>query len=184
MFSKNRRRLYIAFYVRSIRNPDDVKFHTSLLVMQKCPDIGSMERNTLKLDAVNDITEDGMEYWRYNYSKVNTRTLRLAGLQLLAKLDDDIKDETLIELLQKVYVSPNADDISWRCHNWVWEAVELLVENDIVPPLPDRMTARDVWQVSYNRLESDKFDNMLQDPVRTFDTRGNIIKSEIGAIDK
>ncbi|CAA7268381.1 unnamed protein product [Cyclocybe aegerita] len=163
MFSKNRRRLYIAFYVRSIRNPDDVKFHTSLLVMQKCPDIGSMERNTLKLDAVNDITEDGVEYWKYNYSK----------------------DETLNELLQQVYVSPNADDINWRCHNWVWEAVEqLLVANDIVPPLPDGMTARDVWQASYSRLENDDFNNMLQDPVRTFDMRGKITKSEIGAIDK
>ncbi|KAJ3509044.1 hypothetical protein NLJ89_g5427 [Agrocybe chaxingu] len=182
MFSKNRRRLYMAFYVRSARDENDVKFHTSLLVTPKSPNMQTMERNSLRLHAMNTVNASGVEFWRYDYSNVIVRTFRLAGLQLLAKIESDVTDEVLINLLKQVYVSPNANDLSWRCRNWAWDAIELLVKNGIVQPLPEGMAARDVWQAGYDFIENEDLNNMLREALRTCDVRGHPIKSEIGAL--
>ncbi len=99
----------------------DTKFHSCLLLSPKNPkDVTAEESYQYHSLNVIDLTSK-KEIWKYEMQRVQNRTIRVQGVQLVGKLDKNLGGEALDEILRQITVVQ--DDPSWVCHNWVFDAI-------------------------------------------------------------
>lgn len=121
MFTANKNRLYIAYLVRHRKRPTDTKFHSCLLLSPKNPkDVTAEESYQYHSLNVIDPTSK-KEIWKYEMQRVQNRTIRVQGVQLVGKLDKNLGGLALDEILRQVTVVQ--DEPSWICQNWVFDAI-------------------------------------------------------------
>ncbi|PBK68712.1 hypothetical protein ARMSODRAFT_957762 [Armillaria solidipes] len=121
MFTANKNRLYVAYLVRHRKRPTDTKFHSCLLLSPKIPkDVTAEESYQYhSLNVIDPLSKK--EIWKYEMQRVQNRTIRVQGVQLVGKLDKNLGGEALDEILRQVTVVQ--DEPSWICHNWVFDAI-------------------------------------------------------------
>lgn len=123
------RSLYIAYYTRlptSTRDPH--RYHSGLLAFRKDnPNAGG---------TVFHATTSPGSPWQFEAKHVTApRTIRLVCLLYIGKLDHEVTDDLLADLLAS-QVSVNNADPDWNCLNWVYDAVTVLVSTKVLQPLP------------------------------------------------
>ncbi|TFK36736.1 hypothetical protein BDQ12DRAFT_633630 [Crucibulum laeve] len=146
MVERNKRRLYVAFFRRKPTRNVPVKFHTALIVARKSGLWPSSDSDIVKklylYEAINRIDPStSQDTWFYEVTplaEIPERVQKLSGLMFVGKLPASLSDEELRNMLdndvpRKKFV---ADDLSWRCHTWIWDALTLLVSRQLIPALP------------------------------------------------
>ncbi|KAG8933904.1 hypothetical protein FRC03_005396 [Tulasnella sp. 419] len=173
---QNKDRLYIAYLFRSAR-PDQIKFHTALQLIPKHADARSTsETGSWVYHAVDPIRPDGSTAWEYKPKQTQVREIRLWSLLLLGKVKPGFTGDYIMEKLKEVEIEQN--DRNWKCHNWAFAAIQLLVDEGIIPPLTTLESAEAVWRRGFEFGEK-----CIADPdksVPTCDVFGMQINSEIG----
>ena len=128
--TRDKKRLYIGFHTRtaSVKTPSN--YHVSLLLIPKNPVVKWLEQEDGDLNSVvyhvsNPIDVALMkQVWGYQSTRVLARTERLAGVMLLGKIDPErVNEEMIGAILGGVPV--NNDDPEWRCHHWLYAAIEV-----------------------------------------------------------
>ncbi|PPQ75618.1 hypothetical protein CVT24_010986 [Panaeolus cyanescens] len=181
MLVVNKRRMYIAFYIRNNHKDDqsDIKYFTALHLSPKNP--LPEELSTIRyhvIDAIDPDSDNEGLMWVYRPEKIQTRLPILVGLQLLGKVAHEFEEDQIEDMLRGVTISPDVNDKSWRWHHWVWDAVKVLAENNVIT-LPQGETPKSIWKKGYAFCEQREFDP--RKPVPTCDMSGKEIPSEIGA---
>lgn len=126
MVEKNKRRMYIAYYHRTPTPSLPVPFHTSLLMTPKNPDTMETVKQS-RLYHVVDRDAPGEEaeaYWKFEARPAYARSSKLAGILLLGKVPQSVSNDDIERILRSAPMKATvAEDRSWRCRHWVWDAL-------------------------------------------------------------
>lgn len=121
IFGTNKFRLYLAFYRRGQVKQGDARFHTSILVLPKKPDM--KRKSARRYHVKNLVVGDGQVQWVYDHNDIQPRTDRLVALLFVGKVTSKSNlDATLVDPDQVGIVQ---GDPGWRCRHWVWNAVNV-----------------------------------------------------------
>ncbi|KAK0452662.1 hypothetical protein EV421DRAFT_1898379 [Armillaria borealis] len=178
MFTANKNRLYIAYLVRHRKRPTDTKFRSCLLLSPKnSKDVTAEE--SYQYHSLNVIDPSSKkEIWKYEMQRVQNRTIRIQGVQLVGKLDKNLGGEALDEILRQVTVVQ--DDPSWVCHNWVFDAIVYLIDRGLLKPFEEGHSVHEAWKVGFDFAEKAGYDT--EQGLPTCDRKGRKIVSEIGGL--
>ncbi|KAK0458040.1 uncharacterized protein EV420DRAFT_410054 [Desarmillaria tabescens] len=178
LFTTNKNRLYVAYLVRHRKRPEDIKFHSCLLLSPKnSKDVTAEESYQYHSLNVIDPTSK-KEIWKYVMQRVQNRPIRVQGVQLVGKLDKRLSGDTLDKILRQVTVVQ--DDSSWVCHNWVLDAVKYLVDRGLVEPFEEDFSIHKAWTAGFDFAEKAGYDAERLLPA--CDREGRKIVSEIGRL--
>ena len=123
---RGKKRLYLAFFERLPTQRQPEKYHTSLLLSPKNPDVktDAAARATL-YHAVNRIDPTvRKQVWKYESMPTRPRSpsRMVVGLVLLGKHPDN----TFIKIKEILEAIPvKNDDPNWWCYDWAWEAMSV-----------------------------------------------------------
>jgi len=175
---KNKRRLYIAFFHRETSEAVPVKFHTAFLVTPKNPKTTDEKKNSHLYHVVNRISETGQETWVFEPKEIRSRTLQLAGVMFLGKLPPSITHAKLKDILNKVPRQNLVEDRrAWRCCDWIWDALPIMVAQGVIGSLPAAPV--DVWKTGIEFTGNQKMAT-LKNSIPCCNTAGQKIASELG----
>ncbi|KAH7910144.1 hypothetical protein BJ138DRAFT_1114353 [Hygrophoropsis aurantiaca] len=166
--NSRKNRLYMSFYVRSSKID---QFHTGLTLTPKNPSAGKLEtwRYHVK-NVIDPITKT--EIWKYEGVLVPNTVVEMAACVFLGKLSSDVTSESINDLLERVPLKQ--DDKTWRCHDWVWDAVKALVDESILTN--PNVNAQQIWQTGRKFAEGAGYATVA---VPVCDVNGNGIHSEL-----
>ena len=113
--SRNKNRIYLAFYSRS--KHDD--YHMALLVSPKIPN--PKDKDTSRLHAMNraNPSRQILHHWHYEAAICYGRTERISALCLLNKTQKN--GEEISEVLR--FIELVQDDPNWNCKSWAFSAI-------------------------------------------------------------
>ena len=127
MVEKNKRRMYIAYSHRTPTPSLPVPFHTSLLMTPKNPntmDTTKQSRRYHVADRVAPPGDEAVAYWVFEARHAYARSSKLAGVLLLGKVPQSVSNKDIERILRSVPMKTTvAEDPSWRCRHWVWDAL-------------------------------------------------------------
>ena len=126
MVERNKRRMYIAYYHRTPTPSLPVPFHTSLLMTPKKPDTMDTAKQSRRYHVVDRVApgEVAEAYWVFEARPAYARSNKLAGILLLGKVPQSISNDDIEGILRSVPMKATvAEDRSWRCRHWVWDAM-------------------------------------------------------------
>ncbi|KAG5635483.1 hypothetical protein H0H81_011087 [Sphagnurus paluster] len=169
LLGKERPRLYMALYWKGAKGPDDVNYHTALLLLPKILDPSSeRQQRVRRYHIVNGVREDGTQRWDFKPEHARPRSYLLRGLVFLGKLQGDVVElECRLErVLERVPIVQ--EDPAWRCHHWTWAAITGLID-----PLPS--PAERVWETAVMFVDS-RFEDSTTISIPTCTTAGRLIK--------
>ncbi|KAI0796034.1 hypothetical protein C8Q75DRAFT_357810 [Abortiporus biennis] len=144
--SQNKPRIYIAYYIRNKQNPTDEPFHVSLLIRPH--PLKKDKPRSIRFHAVNKVVPPtsvmpvAHQEWQYEILQdVIFQTTRLRGLLYLGKLPEGKSLQDVHETCEKVSVpqydpSESQNSSEWRCTNWLSDALDALVRDGLIDPLP------------------------------------------------
>ncbi|KAL4252116.1 hypothetical protein ABKN59_001815 [Abortiporus biennis] len=159
VLGQNKPRIYTAYYARAQQNPTDERYHVSLLVRPH--PYQDHLHGSFRLHAVNKIvppTEElpiPHEEWRFEVlTNVKFKTDKLRGLLYLGKLPDGKSVDDVSEACAKVPVpqynpseASNSATAVWRCTNWLWDALDVIVQEGLISSFPNDISGKDAWQI-------------------------------------
>ncbi|KAJ7163757.1 hypothetical protein C8R46DRAFT_902324 [Mycena filopes] len=170
----NKRRLYIAYYIRGYVNHGDAQFHTGLLLSPKKPSLQSSGRpDTMRYHVTNSINKSGKQVWTYEGKKTFSQTTKLVAVLFLGKVANGTDIESILKRVPVVQNQPH-----WRCQHWVWSALDILVNEGILK-LPGRGEV--VWNTGVTFSLGHKKNVNPAKATPTCDTNGRTIESEFPA---
>ncbi|KAF8554437.1 hypothetical protein OG21DRAFT_1508870, partial [Imleria badia] len=117
--------------------------------------------------------DDAQAYWIFEARKAYACSTKLAGV-----LPHSLSNEDVNRFLRSVPMKTIvAEDPSWRCRHWVWEALAHLISNNVITSLPNKPEV--VWDTGASFIEgcgSTRDD----EEILCYDTVGKRLPSEIG----
>ncbi|KAF8637078.1 hypothetical protein AX17_003078 [Amanita inopinata Kibby_2008] len=176
--------LYVAYYSRTPSTIYPVRYHTALVVLPVTdaetetkpeaetpltqPSFPSSSSNTATIFHVVNapVNENGRGRvtWNFKVEKADTRMaetslrMRLVCLMHLATLSSSTSDAKLEKLLKRIDGNKYADEHpNWYCNNWTQEALQLLVEEKIIDPLP--CSPEELWERGAHYARNGRDDN-------------------------
>ncbi|KAF7292741.1 NADH dehydrogenase [Mycena indigotica] len=179
MFSQNKPRLYIVYYRRGTPGT----YHVALVHAPKRPaawdpapdpdpehkSVGDcVQYHITNLPSPDEPTG---ERWRYETPAVFLRTERVVAALLLGKPADRGR-AALAASLRGVPVVQG--DRNFRCKNWVWLAIDKLVADGILGPLPG--SGQQLFQVGLDLANSVVQASSWDKPLPMCDVDGNRIQ--------
>jgi hypothetical protein len=126
MGEKNKRRMYIAFYTRTPTPSLPAKYHSSLLLTPKDPNTMDTVKQCYRYHVVDRLAPGDAAggYWIFEARPAYVRSTKLAGVLLLGKVPQSVSNEDIKSILMSVPMNTTvAEDPSWRCRHWVWNAL-------------------------------------------------------------
>jgi hypothetical protein len=126
MGDKNKRRMYVAYYYRTPTPSLPVKYHSSLLLTPKNPNTMDTTKKCLLYHIVDRAAPGDVAggYWIFEARPAYARSTNLAGVLLLGKVPQSVSNEDIKRILMSVPMKTTvAEDPSWRCRHWVWDAL-------------------------------------------------------------
>lgn len=80
-------------------------------------------------DAPGDEAEG---YWVFEARPAYARSSKLAGILLLGKVPQSVSNDDIEKILRSVPMKATvAEDRSWRCRHWVWNALTVSLYFDV-----------------------------------------------------
>ncbi|PPQ64857.1 hypothetical protein CVT26_002575 [Gymnopilus dilepis] len=182
---KNKLRLYLAYWRRQESELNPGRYHVGLLLSPKDPK--NTDDEAIIYHAINPIDKEAQkQVWKFEDKKSKARTSKLAGVMLLGKISRSISTERITAMLATVNVPTpeEANKTGWRCRHWVLDAIDLLADGNILPPLPS--SAQDLWKLGFDFVESKtrETEGRSNPTVRvpTCDLSGQEIRGELGPL--
>ncbi|KAF7793916.1 hypothetical protein EIP86_005038 [Pleurotus ostreatoroseus] len=132
-------RIFLAYEARSTKYPGDEPYHVALMVRPHPLDTEAID--TLRLHAMNKVqpptpeNPEARQVWVFEMKDTKFLTDRLSGLLYLGKLPKGKSIDDVKRVCASVPVEPPGE-VGWRCTNWVWEAMQRLADESLIPPLP------------------------------------------------
>ncbi|KAF8800798.1 hypothetical protein BYT27DRAFT_7245531 [Phlegmacium glaucopus] len=181
MNEKNKRRMYIAYYHRTPTPSLPVKYHTSLLMTPKNPNTMDTVKKCWRYHVMDRVAPPGDNaggYWIFEARRAYARSSRLAGVVLLGKVPHSVSNEDIEKIVRSVPMKTTvAEDPSWRCRHWVWDAMTHLANNEVISSLLNKPEA--IWDTGASFVEGcgSATDN---EEIPCCNTNGKRLPSEIG----
>ncbi|EPQ58020.1 hypothetical protein GLOTRDRAFT_28433, partial [Gloeophyllum trabeum ATCC 11539] len=131
MKERNKSRLYVALQYRGAGRPG---YHVGLLLVPKHESPDPNTKDAYRYHATNSfaphatIGKDGRPFWRYEHGWVkSTQVENIVARVLVAKLPGCEFQQQALRIAREVeHVVLVQENSSWRCHHWLWAAMDHL----------------------------------------------------------
>ncbi|KAH9949240.1 hypothetical protein B0H21DRAFT_144452 [Amylocystis lapponica] len=168
--ARNKNRIYMVLYHYS----NDDRYHAALLVSKKPP--GTERWRYHVINRLTPVRGGVRQDWVFDVVILGSRTTRMLALVLLGKTQRNCEDFS--EPLASAPIVQ--DDVGWTCENWVFGAVQHLVNSGLMaPPAVAIETLYGVAAQLANEFKRLPPEERLRTPVPTCDSAGQLIESEI-----
>ncbi|KAF9543137.1 hypothetical protein CPC08DRAFT_770294 [Agrocybe pediades] len=159
----------MAYFRRNPKKKHPMPYHTALYLSPEYPPSDSKSLHTAVFHAINYIDptlSPPQAVWKFDDEYLN-RKPNLKGVVLLGKIDDSISKEQIKEMLKIIYVpeGPITEEMTWRCRDWIYDAVKTLVTNGILTDERLSSSMDEIWSNGYRFLDKKALE---------VDTRGRI----------